>query len=79
MPRYEVSLYKVAHATKPDIVQVVRAVNTDEAVEVLMKARDMSYASSAKVVGVDNQNQPTSQEEWRWRIRCKISGEFSAT
>ena len=36
MPRYEVSLYKVAHATKADFVQVARAKNIDEAVEVLM-------------------------------------------
>ncbi len=41
MPRNEVSLYKVTHAPKADFVQVVRAKNTNEAVEELMKARDM--------------------------------------
>jgi hypothetical protein len=64
MPRYEVSLYKVAHAPKADFVQVVRAKNIDEAVEVLMQARDMLYASSAKVPSADKQNQPTWQDEW---------------
>jgi hypothetical protein len=78
MPRYKVSLYKVAHKTQPDIVQVVRAVNVDEAVEVLMKAKDIPYASAAKIAGVDKQDRQTSKEEWRWRIRCKMSGEFSA-
>ncbi len=75
--RYRVQLWRTSVSRKADVEHVVRALNVEDAIYSLMKTLDWGYASSALAYPVDKEAENISPENWRRRVRCRISGKAS--
>ena len=76
--RYHVQLWRTSLSQQADEEHVVRASNVDDAIQALMKTLDWGYASAALAYPVDKTVKDVSPENWRRRVRCRISGKISS-
>jgi hypothetical protein len=75
--RYRVQLWRTSTSGKPELEQVARGLDVDDAVGSVMKTFELSYANLALALPVDKNLEDASPENWRRHIRCRISGEIS--
>lgn len=77
--RYRVQLWRTASSKNPELDQIVRASDIDDAIGSLMKAFDWNYAGLALAFPADQDLKDALPENWRRGVRCRQSGKVSST
>lgn len=72
--RYYVCLWLTPTSLEVDIKQVVRASDVDDGISSLMKALDVGHVHMACAYPVKKAHFGPSASDWRWNVRCSISG-----
>jgi hypothetical protein len=75
--RYRVQLWRTSTSKKPELEQVARGSSVDDAISSVMKTFEWSYACLALALPVNKNLEDALPENWRRRVRCRISGEIS--
>jgi len=76
--RYRVQLWRTAGSKNPELDQIVRASDIDDAIGSLMKAFDWNYAGLALALPADQDLKDALPEYWRRSVRCRQSGKVSS-
>jgi hypothetical protein len=75
---YKVMLWRRSTSRQPDAERIVpRASDIDDAIRFLMQDKDVGYASVALAYPTDKNKEDIGPENWRQRVRCRISGKYS--
>jgi hypothetical protein len=75
--RYRVYLYLALTSEEAEIKCTVPASDCHEAINLAMKALDLSYVPAASASPLDGEYEGPSIFDWRWSLRCSVSEKVS--
>ena len=78
MPKYQVHVWRKEQSSEPEVVQMVDATDVDAATEIVMRTHHLRYANAVLAVVEGRSWREASRDEWRWSVRCFVSGKYSA-